>query len=200
MARGYSQSRSENPSLLKTPGPEIASTAKNIIAKSGDDVGSQFVAAMNWLNSMTADAKRGEQISLTGMSAVQSEMLRLKNEALTTGYNKPMSLLAEEMRNRLDVTPNGLALLATPTAYYSSYDKSDSSGQTYDQRIITEKGKKLEYATEAMKILRNAPEAFNRFKVADVENFVNDYVRMNLKGAAQEKFTGIKWNIRSYPD
>jgi hypothetical protein len=202
MARGTSRAQSERTqSLLGVPGPAIASRVKDIIDSSSQTFpGNRFITAMNLVKEMTEDAKSGRQVSLTALSVAQSEMARLKNESLTEGYNEPMSAMAESMRNRLDVTQNKLALTSNPTTYYSSYDTSDSSGQTYDQRMINEKGKKLEYATEAMKILRNAPEEFAKMKVADVEGFVNDYVKMNLKGSAQEKFKGIKWSIRSYPD
>lgn len=202
MARGNSRAQSERTqSLLGIPGPAIASRVKDIIDSSSQTFpGNRFITAMNLVKEMTEDAKSGRQVSLTALSVAQSEMERLKNESLNEGYNKPMSGLAESMRNRLDVTQNKLALTSSPTTYFSAYDTSDSSGQTYDQRTIAEKGKKLEYATEAMKILRNAPEEFAKMKVADVEGFVNDYVKMNLKGASQEKFKGIKWSVRSYPD
>lgn len=206
MARGYAQSRSERTqALLNVPGPEIAKRVKEIIDGTQGGFpesfpGTRFITAMNLFNEMNEDAKSGRQVSLTALSAAGGEMERLKREALSERYNKPMSTLAESMRNRLDVNQNKLALTADPKTYFSAYDTSDSSGQTYDQRVIQETGKKLEYATEAMKILRNAPEAFATMKVADVETFVNNYVRMNLKGAAQAKFSGIKWNVRSYPD
>ena len=206
MARGYAQSGSERTqSLLNVPGPEIAKKVKEIIDGTQGGFpesfpGTRFITAMNLFNEMNEDAKSGRQISLTALSAAAGEMERLKREALSESYNKPMSVLAESMRNRLDVNQNNIALAISPTAYLSNFDKSDPSGQTYDQRVIQETGKKLQFATDAMKILRNAPEAFTSMKVADVETFVNDYVRMNLKGAAQAKFTGIKWNIRSYPD
>lgn len=206
MARGYAQSGSERTqSLLTVPGPEIAKKVKEIIDGTQGGFpesfpGTRFITAMNLFNEMNEDAKSGRQISLTALSAAAGEMERLKREALSERYNKPMSVLAESMRNQLAVNQNNIALATSPTAYLSNFDKSDPSGQTYDQRVIQETGKKLQFATDAMKILRNAPEAFATMKVADVETFVNDYVRMNLKGAAQAKFTGIKWNVRSYPD
>jgi hypothetical protein len=202
MARGYSQSGSErSQSLLSVPGPEIAKKVREIIdGTQGSMPGTRFITAMNLYNEMSEDAKAGRQISLTALSVAGGEMERLKNTALSEGYNKPMSTLAESMRSRLDVNQNNVVLVNTPNTYLSNFDKSDPSNQTYDQRVIQETGKKLQFATDAMKILRNAPEAFATMKVADVETFVNDYVRMNLKGAAQAKFTGIKWNVRSYPD
>lgn len=206
MARGYAQSGSERTqSLLTVPGPEIAKKVKEIIDGTQGGFpesfpGTRFITAMNLFNEMNEDAKNGRQISLTALSAAAGEMERLKRESLSERYNQPMSVLAESMRNRLDVNQHNVALTSTPTSYLSDFDKNDPSKQTYDRRIIEETGKKLQFATDAMKILRNAPEAFATMKVADVETFVNDYVRMNLKGAAQAKFKGIKWNVRSYPD
>jgi hypothetical protein len=199
MGSSFKSSSERTQSLLGLPGPAIASRVRDIIDSSGQTFpGTRFVTAMNLVNEMMDDAKSGKQVSLSALSAAQSEMERLRKESLTEGYNKPMSVLAEQMRGRIDVNPNGLALTSNPKTYLSSYSKSDSSGQTYTERTIKETNpKKLELATEALKILRNAPESFAKMKVDDVEKYVNDYVKLNF--GATKNYKSIKWELTEYP-
>jgi len=176
--------------LLATPGPEISKVVRNIVgADTNQGAGTKFFNAQRAYDYMTQDAKEGKQVSLTAMAEAGNLMRQYRDEALAAPPAKDVV-----------VTPNNLSLgSGGPDTYISGYDKSDSSGQSYDQRVVADKGKKKELAMEAVKILGSAPEAFAEMKVADVEKFVNTYVKANLTGATQKNFTGIKWTMYPFP-
>lgn len=182
--------REGSQSLLKTPGPEISKAVRNIIgADTNQGAGTKFANAQKLYDEMTQDAKSGKQVSLTAMAEAGNLMRQYRDEALAAPPAKDVV-----------VTKNNLSLgYGGSDSFISGYDKSDSSGQTYDTRQVADKGKKRELAMEAVKILGSAPEAFAEMKVADVEKFVNTYVKANLTGATQKNFTGIKWTMYSFP-
>lgn len=208
MARGQSRAQSEvNTTLLATPGPQIAAKVREMVENvdySPNELnafqGNKFVRAMKIYSEISDAARAGKQVSLTSMMEAGRIMSEVKQAALTTGLNAE-GLTAEEMRNASRVTKNNLVFMnyGGNGTYLSSFDKSDPSGQTYTQRVVEDKGTKRELAIEAMKILRNAPAEAEEMKVADVEKFVNDYVRMNLKGKAADNFKGIKWSLMNFP-
>ena len=199
MARGYSQSRSERTqSLLGVPGPQIGEAVNAIVNKSGT-MGGKFINAFNLYNEMTEDAKSGKQVSLSAMSEAGSLMRQLKNDAIYSGINSLNSLTADSMRASVPVTKNNLSIGYNADSFVSNFDKSDTSGQTYDSHSIRETGKKLDYAKEALKILRNAQDVFGDMKRDDVEKFVNDYVKSNLTPGLAAKFKGVKWETYHFP-
>lgn len=199
MARGYSQSRSERTqALLGVPGPQIGDAVKDIVNKSNTD-GGKFINAFNLYNEMTEDAKSGKQVSLTAMAEAGNLMRQLKNNAIYSGINSVTSLTADTMRASMPITKNNLSIGYNAGSFVHNFDKSDTSGQTYESSTINASGKNLQYATEALKILRNARDVFEEMKRADVEKFVDDYVRSNLTPGMAAKFKGIKWDTYSFP-
>ena len=190
MARGNSRAQSErSQGLLSTPGPEIGNVVRNYV---GTDTkvgaGTKFANALKLYDEITQDALSGKQISLTAMAEAGRQMRLYRDEALAAPPAKDVT-----------VTPNNLSLGYVGDGFISGYARSDISGQSYDTRTIADKGKKKELAVEAIKILGTAPEAFAEMKVADVEKFVDTYVKTNLSAAAAKNFKGIKWNLNSYP-
>ena len=162
-------------------------------------MGGKFINAFNLYNEMTEDAKSGKQVSLSAMSEAGSLMRQLKNDAIYSGINSLNSLTADSMRASVPVTKNNLSIGYNADSFVSNFDKSDTSGQTYDSHSIRETGKKLDYAKEALKILRNAQDVFGDMKRDDVEKFVNDYVKSNLTPGLAAKFKGVKWETYHFP-
>lgn len=199
MARGYSQSRSErSQSLLGVPGPQLAEAVSAIVNKSNTD-GGKFINAFNLYNEMTEDAKAGKQVSLTAMAEAGNLMRKFKNDAISTGINSVTSLTGDTMRATMPITKNNLSIGYNAGSFVHNFDKSDTSGQTYESSTIRATGKTLQYATEALKILRNARDTFEEMKRADVEKFVDDYVKSNLTPGLASKFKGVKWDTYSFP-
>ena len=193
MARGYAQSSSERTQgLLNVPGPEIRDKVNALINPPGTSVGGAFINAFKLANEMNADAKEGRQVSLTALSQAMNEVRKLKDVAL----QYPTTFIK---------TDNGLIQeggVTTERSFLSDFDKNDESGQTYDRHILDDKNgaRNTAAAKEALLLLNHAPELFRTMKRQDVFDWVDEYVKAQLTPKMAEKFKGIKWNSKSYPD
>jgi len=191
MARGTSRAQSElSQSFLTVPGQQIGGAVRAYIEESNSS-GGRFIKAAQLYADMTEDAKSGKQVSLTAMNEAGALMRKYKTETLAG---------SEESKNSpLTVTPQNTSIGYSKDSFISSFDRSDTSGQTYTSNVIKESGKKLQYAQEALKILRNAPDAFEKMNRADIEKFVDGYVKDNLTPGLAAKFKGVKWETYNFP-
>ena len=184
---------------MNLPGPELVQRVNQITS---GEPGDQIIKAMQLSADLTADAKSGKQVSLTAMALV--------GQKVRENLNKINNNVDGAAQGRPLFNDNGIILETTGSAvnpfseqYLSDYDFKDSSGQTFTRHIIDDSKngtKNIQFAREALAILRNAPEAFKGMKNADVQKFVDDYVRSNLSEKMAPKFKGIRWNSMSYPD